>query len=791
MFKPMHLLSIPAVLSLLLVGAASVAAPTALQPPDTVGGGPLINGDFQAIPLLSGWEVRTYGAPAEIRLDGAVLHLGRPSLRFRADEPSDTALGQEVRLRPGKWYMLTGWVRTRGLDPRGSGVYGTLQVQHPGGAGVITTGISHGGDTEWTPIQVPFAAPSDGRARIAVFFVGFGRGTGTAWFSDLNLKEVDPAMYPARITLRPLKSGRISPFQYGQFIEYLCNLVPGMWAEKLYDGSFEGLSPYDVVFRKETDFQENPWYPSGEVNRAEYSKDAQDPVSGAVSQKIAVEGSEPCTVGIAQDGIAVDRTVACDFSIYLRQEGVRGPVRVRLSDGRRILAQDLLHPDTAWRKLRARLHARASSTHATLCIEFQGPGTLYLDNASLMPENAIGGWRPDVVQALRALKPGIIRFGGSAVEYFNWRDTIGDPDHRRPFHAWGGLQPTGPGLEEIVQLIRNIGAEPLICVRFTGRTPEDAAAEVEYFNGAAGSPLGKLRAAGGHPEPYHIRYWQVGNEVQSADYDVQLAAFCRAMKAADPSIQLLSSFPTPGSLRNAGSLLDYTCPHQYDVADLAGTRAQLEAVRGMIAAESPAHQIKIAVTEWNTTAGDFGLGRAKLWTLANALACSRYQNLLHRECDLVEIANRSNLTNSFCSGILQTDNHRLYLTPTYYAQQVYASLAGDRPLVIESDLPPDMAPDMSATISPDGKSVTVFAVNDTLAPITRTLDISASGGGNRDVDVWTLGDRRHAGEPDATNSFDEPNRISVVRSRRRIRSGTIQYRFPPLSLTVLRWSVEQ
>ena len=93
-----------------------------------------------------------------------------------------------------------------------------------------------------------------------------------------------------------------------------------------------------------------------------------------------------------------------------------------------------------------------------------------------MPENAIGGWRADVVAAVKAMQPGIIRFGGSALDDpnlgdFEWRDTIGDPDRRRPFRAWGGLQPTGPGLEEFVQFCRLVDAEPLICVRVTAAAP--------------------------------------------------------------------------------------------------------------------------------------------------------------------------------------------------------------------------------------------------------------------------------------------------------------------------------
>src|SRR5205814_8542515 len=134
---------------------------------------------------------------------------------------------------------------------------------------------------------------------------------------------------------------------------------------------------------------------------------------------------------------------------------------------------------------------------------------------------------------------------------------------------------------------------------------------------------------------------------------------------------------------------------------------------------TPTRAIKVAVTEWNTTAGDWGLGRAGLMTLANALACSRYHNLLHRQADLVEIANRSNLINSFGSGILQTDNHRLYKTPTYYAQQLYATQAGNRPLRLASSTPSHAGLDMSATLSADGSEVVLFAVNDTLDALQR------------------------------------------------------------------------
>jgi alpha-L-arabinofuranosidase len=743
-----------------------------------------------------GWSLDVYGAKPTVVKDTDVVHDGKQSLRIAATEPSDTALGQEVRLQPGQLYRLSGWVRTRGLDPRGAPVHGTLQVQNPGGTSTIASGANHGGDTDWTEVAVWFEAPAGGLTRIVVFFVGFGKGTGTTWFADLKLEAVDPSKAPLKVTREPLRPGTISPLQYGQFIEYLCDLVPGMWAEKLCDGSFEGLTPYQFEYLRQTDSREKPWYPSGATNRADYSLDRNDPVSGAVCQKIAVPDGAPCTVGLAQDGIAVQRDQPCTFRCFLRQDGVKGPVRVRLHRGGKELAAAEFSPGAGWKKYSARLESAATATDATLEVSFRGPGTLWLDNASLMPDDAAGGWRPDVVVAVKELHPGVIRFGGSALDEpgfgdFEWKDTIGDPDRRKPFRAWGGLQPTGPGLEEIVQFCRLVGAEPLVCVRFTGRTPRDAAEEVQYFNGKADTPLGKLRARNGHPEPYGITFWQVGNERAGAEYEERLPAFCDAMREADPTIKLLSSYPREGVLRRAGDRLDYVCPHHYDCGDLAATERDLDAVRARCRELAPKRPVKVAVTEWNTTAGDRGPRRARLWTLENALACARYHNLLHRHCDLVEIANRSNLTNSFCSGILQTDNHRLFKTPTYYAQQLYATRAGDRPLRVESAVPAGVKPDVSATLSADGKAVVLLAVSAGLTEVTRPVDLTAFGEAGQEVEVWTLGDRERAGEPDVANGFDDPERVAVAASKFKAASGRFEYRFPALSLTVLRWRVAE
>ena len=607
-----------------------------------------------------------------------------------------------------------------------------------------------------------------------------------------------PAMSAAQtitVSAEPLNGGRISGRQCGQFIEYLCNLVPGMWAEEVYDGGFAGLGRYQVAFIPQTDFREKPWYPSGAVNRADYGTESHGPAGGRVAERIRVSGGPPCMAGISQDGIAVERSRACRFSCSLRQQGVAGPVTVRLHHGGKTCASATFEPTGGWRTFDARLVPDSTDDHATIEIAFRGPGTLWIDDVSLMPEDTIGGWRPDVVAALKALHPGVIRFGGSALDSpgfgdFEWRDTIGPAERRKSLRAWGGLQPLGAGLEEIVQLMKASGAEPLICVRVTGRSEKDAADEVEYFNGSADTPMGRLRAAGGHREPYAITYWQIGNELSGPEYERKLPEFCRAMKAADPHVLLCSSYPTPGVLRGAGQWLDFVCPHHYDCAKLAAVSKDLDDVRAMIKADAPpGRDIRVAVTEWNTTGGDWGLRRARLWTLDNALACARYQNLLHRECDLVEIACRSNLCNSFCSGIIQTDHRRLYETPTYFVQQLYATAAGSRPLKVTPAFSPDVLPDVSATRSVDGKTVTLFAVNPTLDELPRTLDLAAFGAGAKELKVWTIADRDHAGEPDVTNGFGDPTRVTTVASTLRVASEDVLYTFPKLSITCIQCPV--
>ena len=142
----------------------------------------------------------------------------------------------------------------------------------------------------------------------------------TIRFSIFWLTMVVTTVLPTRgdtvhVRNESLIDGTISPFQTGQFVEFLSNVVPSMHAEKVYDGSFVGLIPYLAFHIRETDFQENPWYPSGAVHRGEYTLDPADPFNGKVSQCISVGGEHPCVLGISQDGIFVEQGKRYMFSL--------------------------------------------------------------------------------------------------------------------------------------------------------------------------------------------------------------------------------------------------------------------------------------------------------------------------------------------------------------------------------------------------------------------------------------------------------------------------------------------
>jgi alpha-N-arabinofuranosidase len=743
---------------------------------------------------VPGWTVSSEARTNEavVQVDEVQVKAGSRALLIDSKEPAGVNVSQELFLPVGSTWRVSVWIRGEALAAnREAAASGGLEIETPSGNQGKASAPT--GSFSWQREEVDFRVPSPGRVRIALL----SDYSGKLWFDDVRLdpllvtQEVDVHIKNSKMSQRPidLKQG-------GQFIEPLCHLIPSMLAQQVEGDSFEEETPCEPSYKRAIDWPYRPWYPDGAVHDAIFSLDTADPYNGKRSEKIELPAAR-ARAGISQDGFYLKRGIG--YRLRLHMKGVGHPrVWASLHGAGGLIGGPVLigRAEDVWRRAEVLLPANRTIANATLTIEFEGPGTLNLDRISLIGEDAVLGlWRPEVVRALKAMSPGLMRFGGSMIEVYAWEKSIGSWDTRVPYVTgpWGGLEPNFVGIEEFVLLARYVGAEPLICVRWTGKKPEDVADEVEYMNGSVETKWGKIRAQNGHPEPYRVKYWQIGNEVRGSEYDVSVRAFAEAMRKADPSIKILSAFPSAETLTEAGGSLDYLCPHHYEVADLTREKASFEFLKNQIAEHGGGKDVRVAITEWNTTAGEMGLTRGMLLTLGNALSASRYQNLMHRYADLVEIAVRSNLSDSFGSGVIQPGPGWLYLTPTYYSQKLYQQAAGTYPLEIDraSKVSWELEePDLSATLSSDERVLRIFAVNSTDAPEKVEFHLDGFSSSLAGGEITVLKDRENALDSEAMNSRNDPDRITTSSRITNLTGSEFSFFFTPFSVTMLELRLE-
>ncbi len=560
---------------------------------------------------------------------------------------------------------------------------------------------------------------------------------------------------------KPLHSGRISPALYSGFVELLDDVAPGMWAEMLGDRSFEGVVP-----------TANWVYHLGALNLCDRDWDrnegwtcsTESPWNGAQSAKLAAAGRP---ARLTQSQLAVKKGMVYLFSGYFRADPARLDVSLRLKallpDGQWMSLGGAALPQVGreWTKISVKLTSTGTTDQAVLEMEADGAGSLWLDKLSLMPADNIDGWRRDVVEATRALRPPILRWGGSTIDPggYQWKDNVGDRDRRTPFlnRNWGRRDSGDVGIEEFIGFCRAVGSEPLLCVSY-GDGPQSAGALVEYCNGSVDTTWGKVRAQNGHPEPYRVKCWQLGNEVGDAGVTAASADFCQAIRNADPQAVIFSSFPAPGLLEKVGSYISYLCPHYY-TSDLAWVESNIVSLQESLRNSGRPDAIKLAVTEWNIDAGNWGLGRGKLYTLDCALFEARFLNLLHRHSDIVAIACRSNLTNSFCGGTIQTNAAGLYKIPNYYVMKLFRDHSKPVPLTL-SGMPHGL--DITTCVSEDLKSLCVFAVNTRAEPVEVRLDLTALAPGLKIAGGEVVGDTQDRRQVDVTNGWDHPERVKAM-----------------------------
>ena len=373
---------------------------------------------------------------------------------------------------------------------------------------------------------------------------------------------------PVNATIDASKTGApISKYIYGQFLEHIGGIVnTGIWAEMLDDRKFYyPINSHPPAEPPSSNPMRRPplrhWTPIGGDEFV--TMDTNHPWVG--DQTPAVKLSAKDAHGFQQAGLAVRKGKSYSGRIVLAGPA-RATVKVTLAWGdaegdRRTAVIDKL--GAAYQTFPLRFQAEADSDNARLEILATGAGVLHVGAVSMMPADNVQGFRAEVIAALKQLHSGVYRFpGGNFVSGHEWRDAIGDPDKRPPImdHVWNAVQPNDVGTDEFMTLCRLLDVEPYVTVNAGFGDAWSAAQLVEYANGAVSTPMGRLRAANGHPQPYKVRFWGVGNEpwgdwqlgfIPVAQFELKHNMFAKAMRKVDPTIKLIAAGAMPDDMASA------------------------------------------------------------------------------------------------------------------------------------------------------------------------------------------------------------------------------------------------
>ena len=184
--------------------------------------------------------------------------------------------------------------------------------------------------------------------------------------------------------------------------------------------------------------------------------------------------------------------------------------------------------------------------HLGRCIE----GGLFEEGSPLSDSN---GYRKDVRQAVKDLDVTLLRWpGGNFSSNYNWKDGIGPRDQRpaRLEMAWGTVESNRFGTHEFLNYTEALGIEPYICANLGTGTWTDAQQWVEYCNTPDGTAMTKLRQQNGRKDPWKVKYWGLGNEMDgpwqmghrtAEDYGKFALEAAKLMKWTDPNVQLIAA----------------------------------------------------------------------------------------------------------------------------------------------------------------------------------------------------------------------------------------------------------
>ena len=327
-----------------------------------------------------------------------------------------------------------------------------------------------------------------------------------------------------------------------------------------------------------------------------------------------------------------------------------------------------------------------------------------------MPADNVEGFRPDVLGLLRRLNSPIYRWpGGNFVSGYDWRDGLGDPDKRPPRKnpAWQGVEHNDVGVQEFMRFCELIGTEPYVTVNSGQGNETLAADEVEYFNGAGRSPMGKLRARNGHPAPWGVRFWSIGNEMYGdwqlgsmplQDYRKQHNRFAQAMRAKDPAIKLVARRRgrRPGA-RDARELAPTPWTTSASISTSSpspGRSSHVSLAPREVKRIADAHRkyrqtipalkgkdIPVALDEWNYWYGPHVYGElGTQYFLKDALGVAAGLHEYFRHSDIIFMANYAQTVNVI--GAIKTSKTAAVLDSTGVVLELYRNHFGTIPVKV-------------------------------------------------------------------------------------------------------------
>jgi alpha-N-arabinofuranosidase len=443
------------------------------------------------------------------------------------------------------------------------------------------------------------------------------------------------------------------------------------------------------------------------------------------------------------------------------------------------------------------------------------------------------GLRTDVLAALRELNPRIIRYpGGNFLSGYHWRDGVG-PIAQRPRCrelAWQSIETNHFGTHEFITLCRMLGAEPMLGVNLGTGTIEEAGAYVEYCNAPAGTLEADRRVANGAPEPFGVRYWCLGNEMDgpwqighmdATAYAIKAREAAKLMKWHDPSIRLTlcgsssSHMPTYPewdriALEICWEYVDYLSLHFYagnrddDTDSYLALARQFEdhldvlagTLRYVKAKLRSRHDVYLSWDEWNVWYKDQTMQGGwqeaphlieEVYNLEDALVVAQWLNVFLRRCDVLKIACLAQLVNVIAPILTRPDG--ILRQSIFYPFALFSRYASDDSLDLLVQAPTYATrmfgeqPLIDAAASYDaghGKGAIFIVHRGRTEPLT--LDLEWQGRAPHRV----AGISQVSGDdPKAANTFDAPN---VIGSRTLPGAPVVDGRFrlqvPPLSLTV-------